>query len=176
MCSTRGHWLPGDPRGFRDHDHRIHSTGDYKRPPPPGQHAGLYRYARQHSQKTVYLTIDQRAVAGESIVSKFDLMGFPVRVIAVGATHVHAAVRLANIDAKPIFGRAKQFASHQLRKELPGTIWGEGCHPVRIKSEEHYREVVVYILDHAKEGAWTWEHPRVAARSTRGFEDSAPAS
>ncbi len=33
MFSTRGHWLPVDPRGFRNRDHRIHSSGDYTHPP-----------------------------------------------------------------------------------------------------------------------------------------------
>lgn len=44
MWSTYGVWLHGDPRGFRDRFHRIHSSGDYKHPPPKGEHAGLHRY------------------------------------------------------------------------------------------------------------------------------------
>jgi hypothetical protein len=37
-------WLPGDKRGFRNRDHRIDSTGDYRDPPPPDEHAGLREY------------------------------------------------------------------------------------------------------------------------------------
>ena len=42
--NTKNSWLPGDERGFRNRDHRIHSTGDYKTPPPKQEHAGLRRY------------------------------------------------------------------------------------------------------------------------------------
>src|SRR5262249_17500638 len=40
IISTLNSWLPGDPRGFRAVNHKIHSSGDYKNP-PPGEHAGL---------------------------------------------------------------------------------------------------------------------------------------
>ncbi len=43
ILSTHGSWLPGNPRGFRSRNHRIHSSGDYKNPPPLGEHAGLHR-------------------------------------------------------------------------------------------------------------------------------------
>jgi hypothetical protein len=36
---THNSWLPGDPRGFRSQNHKILSSGDYKNPPPPGEHA-----------------------------------------------------------------------------------------------------------------------------------------
>lgn len=37
-------WLPGDVRGFRNREHRIHSSGDYKHRPPVAEHEGLRRY------------------------------------------------------------------------------------------------------------------------------------
>jgi hypothetical protein len=33
-------WLHSDERGFRSRKHRIHSSGDYRRRPPKGEHAG----------------------------------------------------------------------------------------------------------------------------------------
>jgi hypothetical protein len=42
--STKRSWLPGDQRGFRNRQHRIHSSGDYKNPPPRWEHEGLRRY------------------------------------------------------------------------------------------------------------------------------------
>ena len=35
--STYGSWLPGDQRGFRSRKHKIHSSGDYKNPPPASE-------------------------------------------------------------------------------------------------------------------------------------------
>ena len=35
--STYGTWLPGDPRGWRSRNHRVHVPGDYRTPPPPGR-------------------------------------------------------------------------------------------------------------------------------------------
>ena len=164
MCSTRGAWLPGDPRGFRDHDHRIHSSGDYRSPPPSGEHARLHRYARDITKKFVQFTPEQRSRTARAIMQKLDLMQAQWRVLAVGATHVHLLACIDSRHAKREFGRIKQFASHTLRDELPGTIWGEGCLPLRVKNEQHYRSIVNYILAHEAEGACVMEHPAIVAR------------
>lgn len=52
---TLNAWLPGDPRGWRSRHHKRHSSGDYKNPPPPGEHEGLYRYCKQRSGKPVVI-------------------------------------------------------------------------------------------------------------------------
>jgi hypothetical protein len=41
IVNTKNTWFHGDDRAVRDRDHRIHSSGDYKNPPPEGEHAGL---------------------------------------------------------------------------------------------------------------------------------------
>ena len=41
MLGSRCSWLHGDARGFRDRKHRLHSTGDYKNPPPSKEHADV---------------------------------------------------------------------------------------------------------------------------------------
>jgi hypothetical protein len=79
-------------------------------------------------------------------------------------------------DAKPIIGRAKQYASHQIRNDLPGTIWGQGCHVVRIRDQDHYRQVVTYIGDHVLEGAAIWVHPMYRADHPDLRQASGPAS
>jgi len=164
MSSTRGHWLPGDVRGFRDHDRRVHSSGDYKTPPPKDEHAGLRAYADRITQRRVSFKPAMRPAIGEAMLRKFEYLNVAVRVLAVGETHVHVLARIGNEDAKEVFGRVKQYASHQVRRDLKGTIWGEGSYPVRIADHEHYRVVVEYIRDHAAEGAWVWENPRATSR------------
>ena len=46
-------WLPGSDRGFRSHDHGIHSSGHYKNPPPPEEHEGLRNYHEDRSPEAV---------------------------------------------------------------------------------------------------------------------------
>lgn len=92
------------------------------------------------------------------------------RVLAVGPTHVHALIKCDWKAAKRTFGRAKQFASHAVRHELPGTIWGEGSLPVQITGEAHYRAVVNYICDHVHEGAVVMQHPSTASNPERASE------
>jgi len=160
MFSTRGHWLPGDPRGFRARDHRIHSSGDYKHPPPRGEHAGLHQYARSILTRSVLLTSGQQRIVADALAEKVTSCGHAVRILSVDRVHVHMLFRAGNEDAEKIAGRAKQFASHRLRDELLGRIWGQHSHVVRVRDEGHYRRVVVYIAKHQSQQANVWEHPR----------------
>src|SRR5947207_10093448 len=41
VVGTYRSWDFGDERGFRSRKHRIHSSGDYKNPPPKREHEGL---------------------------------------------------------------------------------------------------------------------------------------
>ena len=43
---TVSSWLPGDPRGWRSSQHKTHSSGDHRNPPPHGQHGGYHRHAQ----------------------------------------------------------------------------------------------------------------------------------
>src|SRR5207253_1450108 len=79
------------------------------------------------------------------------------------AIRVDSVIRAGPSDAVAMFGRVKQFASHRVRRVLPGTIWGERSDVERINDAQHYRNAVNYILDHAMEGAWVWEDPACAA-------------
>jgi len=159
IVSTYGTWLPGDPRGFRDHDHRVHSSGDYKHRPPPGEHAGLHRYAKKRTGPEVRIPSELRPVIVNALAEKLLAMKHPVRILAIGEVHGHILLRIGSGDAKPIVGRAKQFASHQVRDQLPGSIWAQGCHVVRIEDDDHYHWVVSYISRHDREGAAVWVHP-----------------
>ncbi len=160
ILSTRGSWLPGDPRGFRDHDHRSHSSGDYRNPPPTGEHASLLRHAKRVVHREVVLApeICERLVP--AFIAKLDAMSLPVRVMALGRVHGHVLVRPGLADVKKLIARAKQASSQSVHDVFPGSIWAQGCHVVRIRDEGHYRATVSYIERHRDEGACVWVHPR----------------
>src|SRR5689334_15714312 len=70
IISTFNSWLPGDVHGFRNKKHRIHSSGDYKNPPPLNEHAGLRRYAKVISEEPVVVPPELRSIVGRAIVTK----------------------------------------------------------------------------------------------------------
>ncbi len=156
--STRNSWLPGDPRGFRSREHRIHSSGDHRNPPPKGEHEGLHAHTKSISGEAIVLNQAQRAIAGEAVRKTMKKHGHKLLVIAVGGMHVHMLVELPNVlqDAKDVIGFAKVSASMRLNETMPGKVWARGgnCKPIR--DEEHRRNTFGYILDHRDEGAWVW--------------------
>ena len=156
--STFGTWLPGDPRGFRNHKHRIHSSGDYKNPPPKGEHAGLRRYAQRVMHgKAVTLSSPLRERVRDEIVRKSIDLGLDPRALAVCFNHVHL---LANLDAHRIrasVGQLKRASSHRISDAIAGTVWAARCHPLLVRDREHYLTVFRYILAHERrEGAAVW--------------------
>lgn len=161
IISIRGSWLPGDPRGLRDHGHRIHSSGDYRRPPPAGEHAGLHRFARARARAPLVLPPALRRVVADALAEKLMAQHGTVRILAIGRVPGHMLLKTGNRDAKPLIGRAKQFASHRVRHALPGNIWAQGCHVVRIRNRSHYARVVAYIAQHEDDAAADWIHPDV---------------
>lgn len=160
MCSTRGAWLPGDERGFRSSRHKIHSSGDYRTPPPREEHAGLREYSRAIARAAIILPEDVREVIAGAVAEKFAELGCVVSIVAVSATHVHALVGVGAHDAKRLMGWAKQFASHRVRERAPGKIWGQGCHVVRVRDEGHAQAIFSYIQAHGpRERAGVWVNP-----------------
>ena len=72
ILGTRCSWMHGDRRGFRDRGHRIHSSGDYKNPPPAGEYDRLHERSRELMKRdAVHLTIEQRQRAVEEMVRSF---------------------------------------------------------------------------------------------------------
>jgi len=163
VTSTRGQWLPGDRRGFRSRQHRVHSSGDYRRPPPPGEHEGLRKVAEAISTGPVFLATAHRRVVVEAIQTKLTQLGAHPRVIACDGVHCHALFNCDG-DAVRLFGRAKQAASHALREQIPGRVWGRSSHVERIKDESHYLAVIRYVLAHQDRGAIVWEPERSGLR------------
>ena len=159
ILTGRYTWLPGDRRGFRNRGHRIHSSGDYKTPPPPDEHEQLREHYRQYASRERIFHPDLRRRIGEAIHAKLDKMQLRHLVIAVGPTHAHALVECEDQydAAQTVASRIKQASSHAVRDVLPGKIWARLGKPIRIRDRQHQRNAFDYILDHAiKEDAWTW--------------------
>lgn len=160
IAGTLGSWLPGDPRGFRSRRHRVHSSGDYRNTPPPGEHGALHRYAMSVSSGAARIPMELRARVGRAMLGKLHDSGVPVGAIAVGSNHVHALIAIGDTDAVGPFGRAKQQASKAVSTALPGKLWARSSHVVRIKSTGQLVSTANYIAQHVREGAWVWRHPR----------------
>jgi len=157
--STLNSWLPGDPRGWRSRRHRRHSSGDYRSPPPDGEHAGLHERARRISGEVGVIAPELRAVIGESIQTCLE-REHRVLALTVAATHAHILVELPlEIDrVRTIIGEAKNVASRRVRREMPGRVWSAGGSYRLVETVAHQRRVFGYIRDHVHEGAWVWTY------------------
>jgi len=159
ILSTRSSWLPGDPRGFRSRDHRVHCSGDYKNPPPKGEHERLHHWAKQHANETIVIPAAAQPTIGQALYRKARRSGRDLLCVSVSKTHAHLLICLPDEydGANRFTGQLKQYASHQARSRLPGRIWGRGGKPIRIRDQSHQHNTFQYIIDHAqKENAWVW--------------------
>ncbi len=158
ICTYYGHWVPGDERGWRSLGHKRHSSGDYRQPPPPDEHAELWRYTRSVMKgRPIFLGPDEYAIVGQAFVTKLDRLGRSARCLACGATHLHVLYESHAPDAMTELGRARQFASLK-RVDGPGRIWAAGAKIIPVRSPEHATRAFRYICEHmAKEGAWVWQ-------------------
>jgi hypothetical protein len=156
-----GHWLPGDSRGFRNRDHRIHSSGDYKHRPPAGEHAALHAHARSLlKQQPILLTHAQRELVGQFIVRWFGLKDILLAAASVGAAHSHLLCMLPLGAEDMTIGKAKRYASVESRRcdvAIPSQLFAAKGEPKRVADWAHFQECFEYItVKHAREGAWVW--------------------
>jgi REP element-mobilizing transposase RayT len=155
--STFGAWLRGDERGFRDHDHRVHSSGDYTNPPPKREHEGLRRWTLAHLHKDpVTLTPAQRESVGRAIVAKLAAQRVEVLILAVSGQHVHLLAGLSMDRKEQQIGNAKRASSHALRSEIPGAVWGRRADVIVTIGDPADVRAFRYIEAHGAEGAWVW--------------------
>ncbi len=161
VCTYYGQWLPGDERGWRSRRHRLHSSGDYRNPPPPGEYEKLHIHAHKvMAGGPVALGTDELPRVGLALITKLLKMGCSVRCLSAGSTHVHLLYDSFAEDAAIELGRAKQYASLKLTTR-PGRLWGKHSKIIVVRDVQHARSVWRYILDHAaKEQAWTWRYDR----------------
>ena len=155
VICTLNSWLPGDPRGFRTRDHKLHSSGDYKHRPPRGEHTGLHRYSRSVSGQPVIIPPALREAVGRVILDKIEH-----RVLALAAagmhTHLLAELPVDLTASKRIIGRCKATASHAIRNTLPGRVWAHDGDFKPIRDYRHHRNAYRYILD--QDDAWIWDY------------------
>jgi len=158
IVNTHSSWLHGDRRGFRSRRHRIHSSGDYKHPPPKGEHGGLYRYQIGKSRPEVHLDSDLRRTIGRALLQHLCECGHKVLVVAVTKVHAHFLAELPDniVTVKAIVGDAKRRASRAVKAQLPGTIWARCGTYKPVHSPDHQRSAYDYILYDQGPDAWTW--------------------
>jgi len=118
-------WLPGDKRGFRSHDHNIHSSGDYKNPPLPEEHEGLRNYHENRSPEPIDIPRELRLIVARAIAETLKREGHQVLVVSCADRHAHIVAELP-IELREFnkaIGRAKAMSSLAIRKWLPGRVW-----------------------------------------------------
>lgn len=158
IFGTRGSWLPGDPRGWRSRGHKRHSSGDYRNPPPTGEHQGLYQYSKQHRPDAVVIPRDLRAAVGTAFLECLGGMGHRVIAMAIAGMHAHLLAELPKGPggARSAVGSAKKASSRAIRSELPGRVWAAGGRYKIIDTPAYQRRIYEYILGHRNEDAWVW--------------------
>jgi REP element-mobilizing transposase RayT len=159
MWHTYGTWLPGDPRGFRDRDHRIHSSGDYKNPPPQGEHEGLHRYAKRVSKSEVVLnTPSLRREVAESLVGVIHGMQCRLLALTVCRVHVHLVVELPEVEDafRQTLTDIKMESSKRVKGKPASRLWARLWKVVPIDDEAHRQDELIYVRDKQGKSTCTW--------------------
>jgi len=159
IISTRSVWLHGDQRGFRSRGHRIHSSGDYKNPPPKGEHAGLWRYHKARSMEPIVIKdVRDRETIVREFVLKLRSLGYVAIAVSMSRTHLHALVESPYelTETKKIIGQCKQACS--LRVSIDGRVWGEGGKFEVARDKAHLHNSYNYIREKQDSGTVVWSH------------------
>jgi REP element-mobilizing transposase RayT len=157
IISTWNSWLPGDRRGFRSRDHDIHSSGDYKSPPPPDEHAGLRHYHQQNSSDPIIIPDDCRETVARTIIAKLNKLDCRVLVVSVSGMHCHFLAELPDRleEVRQIVGQCKSKSPHAIRDRVPGRVWAFRGSFIRVRDRKHQLNTFGYIKK--QKGAWIWE-------------------
>ena len=175
IISTLNSWLPGDPRGFRAVGHKIHSSGDYKKPPPAGEHAGLHQYSSSISGEPVIIPDESREIIGVEIRDELVRKSHRILVISVAATHCHVLVEMPDDkkEIRRIFGECKRKASVAVRKELPGRVWAHDGKYESVDTPEHQQNTYNYIWN-KQDDAWIWSFKDGVKTTFKENKEQAP--
>ncbi len=171
VFTTQGTWLPGDPRGFRTRDHKVHSSGDYKNPPPKGEHAELFKYSKEITPEKVLLPQDLWRIVGLAIRRELLKQESLVLAISVAADHVHllAELSMERSEGRAAIGRCKTAACFAVKDQLPGRIWaGLGKYKL-VDSPTYQKRVYQYILNQKHAWVWSFRMERVPGEDVEGL-------
>lgn len=160
ILNTRGAWLHGDERGFRSRGHRIHSSGDYKNPPPSDEHEGLRRYHAARSGEPIGIPEAVRGAAGLAFVERLRKEGCRVLALAVAGRHLHGLAELPDHPPtiRQIVGRCKRHATESMKPFLQGSVWSEGGEFRVVDDRDHEHNAYGYILIRQGADTWTWSY------------------
>ena len=146
-------WLPGDERGFRSHDHTIHSSGDYKNPPPTDEHEGLRAYHEGGSPGAIEIPRELRLRVATAIATALLNGGHRVLVVSCADRHAHIVSELP-IELRLFnraIGDAKARSSLSIRKWLPGRVWAHDDKHDMLRTPRYQLNAFRYVRN--KQGA-----------------------
>ena len=157
IISTLNSWLPADARGFRSRNHKIHSSGDYKNPPPKEEHEGLRKYQQKNAVDVVVIPDESKETVGRAILAKLAKLEHRCLVLSVASTHSHWLVELPEDEktVRKIVGECKTKSSHAIRDVVPGRVWAFRGKFIPVKDREQ-QNTYRYIL--GQEDAWIWDY------------------
>ena len=151
--ATYGHWLPGDPRGFRTY------RGKKEIPPPkryagggpayePAEYKRLYDYTRARTGRAIRLNRVQIQAACDMIVETATAFGVG-GVVAIGPHHVHVLASFPPAMTTGFFcNRVKSRSSLRLSEfGLRGRVWARRYHAKQVLRES-IDDARKYILSH----------------------------
>lgn len=173
VLTTYGNWLPGDARGYRTRNHRVHVEGDYKDPSPEGRDVLVNDSSeRQMTDAPALLSPEHRELVGIAVRDRFEELGALVAIIAVARKHLHILVKLPPSFTRAWTGLVKKHAWFEMRPTgRHRKLWAGGAKFVKVRDRPHQLNVYYYIKRHLREGAWVWRHAdREAGRA--GAEES----
>jgi REP element-mobilizing transposase RayT len=156
--STHNSWLPGDPRGWRSWQHKTHSSGHHRAPPPTGEHQIILDNSRKIAGDTIKFPRSLHPIIGQSIVDYLCAKDYQLLALAVAKTHVHLQIHMPSDQIKIKMGYCKRHISYAIRKQMPGQLWSRGIGIVQIESKTHQHAVYRYILKHREHSAWVWSY------------------
>src|SRR5438552_2910605 len=110
-------WDFGDERGFRSRKHRIHSSRDYKNPPPRKEHEGLRKRSQRNAAPRVEIPQHLRKKLCAAFIRKLQNLDCQVIAGAVAGRHGHFLVEMPYDYNKERFliGKAKNISSYLVR-------------------------------------------------------------
>ncbi|WP_428936716.1 hypothetical protein [Fontivita pretiosa] len=158
MIGTYCAWLPGDSRGFRSKAHRIHSSGDYRNPPPPSEHAGLRQFHQQRHPDPVQIPYELRGLVAQTIAQVLHELGLRVLIVSVSAKHAHILGELPlNLrEFNRVIGICKNRSSRAIRRTIPGRVWARGDMHRLVRNRAHRKQVYLYLRDRQGPQAVAW--------------------